>query len=130
MSRRSRDRSPGDLGARPSKSPRYSAPIRQIAEVASGCVQKSEGPVLCAGQRADQEGLSPSGARMRGAVSKSGGNASLAGESGRYGEAYTGTKARAGHGQGRPGATARQTPEGRVSIARWNPKGMRRSPGP
>lgn len=24
----------------------------------------------------------------------------------------------------------RSTPEGRVSIARWNPKGMRRSTGP
>jgi hypothetical protein len=40
---------------------------------------------------------------MRGAISKSGGNASLAG--------------------GEP-------PEGRVSAARWNPKGMRRSTGP
>src|SRR5262249_54600403 len=36
--------------------------------------------IVCAGQRAGQEGSSPSGARMRGAVSKSGGNASLAGE--------------------------------------------------
>jgi hypothetical protein len=33
---------------------------------------------VCAGQRPDQEGSSPSGARMRSAVSKSGGNASLA----------------------------------------------------
>jgi hypothetical protein len=41
---------------------------------------KSDGPVVCAGQRTDQEGLSPSGAQMRGAISKSGGNASLAGE--------------------------------------------------
>jgi len=38
----------------------------------------TDGPVLCAGQRPDQEGSSPSGARMRSAVSKSGGNASLA----------------------------------------------------
>jgi len=44
-------------------------------------------PVVCAGQRIDQEGSSPSGARMRSAVSKSGGNASLAKESERYGEA-------------------------------------------
>ena len=43
-------------------------------------------PVVCAGQRIDQEGSSPSGARMRSAVSKSGGNASLAEESERYGE--------------------------------------------
>jgi hypothetical protein len=36
--------------------------------------------VVCAEQRVVQEGSSPSGARMRGAISKSGGNASLAGE--------------------------------------------------
>jgi hypothetical protein len=51
---------------------------------------------VCAEQRVDREGSSPSGARMRSAVSKSGGNSSLAGKSGRYGEAYTGTKAKAG----------------------------------
>ena len=67
---------------------------------------------------------------MRSAISRSGGNASLAGESGRYGDVYTGTKAKAGHSQGGPEATACSTPEGRVSIARWNPKGMRRSTGP
>ena len=39
---------------------------------------QSDRPVMCAGQRADQVGSSPIGARMRGAVSKSGGNASLA----------------------------------------------------
>jgi hypothetical protein len=44
--------------------------------------QKSAEGVVCAGQRPDREGSSPSGARMRGAVSKSGGNASLAEESG------------------------------------------------
>jgi Ca-activated chloride channel homolog len=43
--------------------------------------------VVCAEQRVDREGSSPSGARMRSAVSKSGGNSSLAGKSGRYGEA-------------------------------------------
>ncbi len=85
---------------------------------------------MCAGQRVGREGWSPSGVRMRGAVSEGGGNASLAGESGRYGEAYTGTKAKAGHSQGRPAAATRSTPEGRVSTARWNPKGMRRSTGP
>ena len=40
----------------------------------------------CAGQRMNQEGSSPSGARMRGAVSKGGGNSSLAGRARRYGE--------------------------------------------
>jgi hypothetical protein len=34
---------------------------------------------MCAGQRIDQEGSSPSDAQMRGVISKSGGNASLAG---------------------------------------------------
>ena len=43
--------------------------------------------LLCAEQRIDREGSSPSSARMRSAVSKSGDNTSLAGESGRYGEA-------------------------------------------
>ena len=52
-----------------------------------GAGRESEGPVVCAEQRVDREGSSPSGARMRGAVSKSGGNSSLAGKSGRYGEA-------------------------------------------
>ena len=43
--------------------------------------------IVCAEQRVAHEGLSPSDARMRSGVSKSGGNASLAGEKGRYGEA-------------------------------------------
>ena len=42
--------------------------------------RESDSPVVCAGQRPDQVGSSPTGARMRGAISKSGGNASLAGE--------------------------------------------------
>jgi hypothetical protein len=48
---------------------------------------ESYGGIVCAEQRVDREGSSPSGARMRSAVSKSGGNSSLAGKSGRYGEA-------------------------------------------
>ena len=43
-------------------------------------LEKSDCAVVCAEQRIVQEGLSPTGARMRGAISKSGGNASLAGE--------------------------------------------------
>ena len=46
-------------------------------------MRESDRVVRCAGQRPDQEGSSPSGARMRSAVSKSGGNASLAEESGK-----------------------------------------------
>ena len=47
--------------------------------------EKSDSVIVCAGQRPDREGSSPSSARMRSAVSKSGGNASLAEASGRYG---------------------------------------------
>ena len=39
---------------------------------------KSDVATVCAGQRMSQEGSSPSGARMRSAVSKGGGNASSA----------------------------------------------------
>jgi hypothetical protein len=49
-------------------------------------VWESERAIRCAEQRVAQEGSSPSGARMRGAISESGGNASLAGEGERYGE--------------------------------------------
>ena len=56
---------------------------------AAPCVLPSGfiGCVPCAEQRVVREGSSPSGARMRGAISKSGDNTSLAGEGGRYGEA-------------------------------------------
>jgi hypothetical protein len=50
-------------------------------------LEKSDCAVVRAEQRIVQEGSSPSGARMRGAVFKSGSNASLAGEERRYGEA-------------------------------------------
>jgi len=53
----------------------------------------------------NQEGSSPSGARIRGAVSKSGGNASLA-------------------------RIVRTVLEDRVSAVRRNPKGLRRNTGP
>ena len=38
--------------------------------------QKSANAVVCAGQRTSQEGSSPSGARMRGAISEGGGETS------------------------------------------------------
>ena len=66
--------------------------------------RESDEAILCAGQRSDQEGSSPSGARMRSTISESGSEISLADEKG--------------------------TSEGRVSIVRWNPKGMRRNTGP
>ncbi len=53
--------------------------------------QKSAEGIVCAGQRADQEGSSPSGAQMRSVISKDGVSASSAGVR-RYGEPYTGTK--------------------------------------
>jgi len=43
-------------------------------------LEKSDCIVVCAERRTVQEGSSPSGARMRGAISKGGGNASLAGK--------------------------------------------------
>jgi hypothetical protein len=85
--------------------------------------------VVCAEQRVDREGSSPSGARMRSVVSERGGNASRAGKrkqvwrslNGHEGESWI---------QPRPTwSRSSQFPEGRVSIARWNPKGMRRSTG-
>jgi hypothetical protein len=50
--------------------------------------EKSDPSIVCAEQRMNQEGSSPSGARMRSAVSKSGGNASLAEARRRYGEVF------------------------------------------
>ena len=44
-------------------------------------MEKSDSVIVCAGQRPDQVGWSPTGARVGGAISKSGGNASLAGVS-------------------------------------------------
>jgi len=41
---------------------------------------ESDRPIVCAGQRKDQEGSSPSGAQIGSIISKSGGNSSLAGE--------------------------------------------------
>ena len=68
-----------------------------------GSPEESDGNIVCAGQRIDQEGSSPSGSRMEGVISKSGGNASLA---------PTGVG------------------EDRVSTVRWDLKGLRRSAGP
>ena len=74
-------------------------------------------------------GLKSRSARGHGLISKSGGNASLAKGRGRYGEVYTGTKAKAGDSQDGPAATSCSTLEDRVSTARWNLKGLRRTTG-
>src|SRR5215472_5695791 len=65
--------------------------------------QRASSDPTRAEQHVVREGSSPSGARMRSVISESGGNSSLAGKM--------------------------LYPEGRVSIARWNLKGMRRSTG-
>jgi len=67
-------------------------PRTPVAEVAAGRSEKasgrtsdlhvggeSDGSIVRAGQHADQAGWSPAGARMRGAISKGGGNSSSAG---------------------------------------------------
>ena len=68
------------------EAPDQTLPIEAVPAGAAGRRrQQADSLVVCAGQRPDREGSSPSGARMRSAVSKSGGNASLAEASGRYG---------------------------------------------
>ena len=74
-------------------------------------------------------GLKSRSARGHGLISKGGGNASPAKAGGRYGDAYTGTKAKAGDSQGGPGATSTDALEGRASTARWSLKGLRRTTG-
>ena len=44
-------------------------------------MEKSDSVIVCAGQHPNRVGWSPTGARVGGAISKSGGNASLAGVS-------------------------------------------------
>ena len=87
--------------------------------------------VVCAGQRTDREGESPSGARMRGAVSKGGGNASPAEESRKVWRCLLGHE---GESRTQPRRTCSHllvsASEDRVSAAMRDPKGMRRSTGP
>ncbi len=74
-------------------------------------------------------GLKSRSARGHGLISKSGGNASLAEGGERYGEVYPGTKAKAGDSQDGPAAISCNPSEDRVSTARWNLKGLRRTTG-
>ncbi len=53
--------------------------LRVLRDARMGRQKSAEG-IVCAGQRINQEGSSPSGALMGSIISKSGGNASLAGE--------------------------------------------------
>ncbi len=100
---------------------RGAIPPDHLAEV-------SRGRSVCLAARVSG-GLKSRSARDHGPISKGGGNASPARERGRYGEPYTGTKAKAGHRQGGPEATSCRTPEGRAPTARWGLKGLRRTTG-
>ena len=63
-------------------------PVGTVVISGDGAGDQTVGsPEVRAEQRVVQEGSSPSGARMRGAISKSGGNSSLAEESRRYADA-------------------------------------------
>ena len=70
-----------DLGSLPVTTTRCAV----VAEAKAGADQRmnggeeSDSAIVCAGQRPDQVGWSPTGARVRSAISESGGNASLAG---------------------------------------------------
>ena len=74
-------------------------------------------------------GLKSRSACGHGSISKRGGNASLAEGGGRYGEVYTGTKAKAGDSQDGPAAASCNLSEGRASTARWSLKGLRSTTG-
>ena len=94
-------------------------------------LEKSDLAIVCAGQRVVQEGSSPSGARMRGVISERGGNASRAGERRKVWRSLYRARRRkldTAKADLQP-PHSRKTSEGRVSTARWNPKGMRRSTG-
>ena len=65
----------GDLG--PSRKARTLHPIGGAEGQRMG-VEESELVIVCAGQRESRVGSSPTGARMQGAISKHGGNASWA----------------------------------------------------
>jgi len=92
--------------------------------------EKSDSAILCAGQRVVQEGSSPSGARMRSVISERGGNASRAGERRKAWSSqsgHEGERREIRSGDSQPFLS--NSSEGRVSAARWDPKGMRRSTG-
>ena len=65
----------------PSRSRSGTAEGRRNPKPMMNGMEKSDSVVMCAGQRPDQVGSSPTDARVRGVISKSGGNASLAGVS-------------------------------------------------
>src|SRR5580658_649940 len=72
-------REPGDPGAACGLGKRRAGGGTQKGTPFANAAGKSDHCVVCAEQRVDREGSSPSGARMRSAVSERGGNASRAG---------------------------------------------------
>ena len=90
-------------------------------------IWESERAIRCAEQRVVQEGSSPSGARMRSAISKTGVIPRWPGGVEGMEKPKRARRRKPDTDQGGPEAAAPQFPEGRVSIARWNPKGMRSS---
>ena len=70
-----------DLGGLPVTTVRSTvvAKVKAVAKRRMHGGEESDSGILCAGQRPDQVGSSPTGAQVRSAISESGGNASLAG---------------------------------------------------
>ena len=97
------------------------------------CSEKSATAIVCAWQRTCQEGSSPSGSLVGRSISKRGGNASRA-------RGVILRRPLNGHAVGNDGHSQGDGPkgllqpkgdlDGRVSVARRNLKGMRRSSGP
>jgi hypothetical protein len=69
-------------------------------------------------------GVTSRAARDHGPISTGGGHASPAGERGRYGAPYTGTKATAGHRQGGPEATLSQDSGGQGAHREVGSEGL------
>ena len=95
---------------------RGAIPPDHLAEV-------SRGRSVCLAARVSG-GLKSRSARDHGPISKGRGNASPAGERGRYGELYTGTKAKAGHRQGGPEATVSQDSGGQGAHREVGSEGL------
>ena len=83
----------------------------------------SRGHSVCLAARVSG-GLKSRSARGHGPISKGGGNASPAGERGRYGEPYPGTKAKAGHSQGGPEAILSQDSGGQGAHREVGSEGL------
>jgi hypothetical protein len=115
----------GKPGGNREHKPRPAAMIRtERGEIPSDRhAEVSRGHSACLAARVSG-GLKSRAARDHGPISKGGGNASPAGERGRYGEPYTGTKAKAGHSQGGPEATLSQDSGGQGAHREVGSEGL------